>query len=204
MDATNLPTIATDLMAVESPQSPQAGRSPSEEAQAEATAQEEFQYGEFDINYILGEGRQSWSSDRASYIDTRARKDAGLGADWGIFGGGRRPSTITVGSDDAFTRQVRNWDDVFAERRVEWSFKCENTDGKGPALGPTRQPEPAASVAATGARSQPSNTMAPNTQEIWRQTFVGRFKVDRMKMQSTLPSRCCIFTQSLRHDNDFR
>lgn len=146
----------------------------------------EYTYGEYDLNYILGtdvNSRKSWaSSSTPSYVQPGGgRIDAGgdpgaLGAAWdAVFAAGRRPSTVTVGSgDDAFARQVRRWDPEYTSRKDEWSFKKESTDGRGPhrmSLATTAHPEV----------THPS-TMAPGTQELWRQAYIGRFKVDRVKM----------------------
>ena len=144
--------------------------------------EQEFHYGEYNLDYILGppdsRSRKSWSSGAPSYIQTarpgESSDPSSLGAAWDAAFH-RRPSTATVNSgEDAFTRQVRTWDPQYTSRKTEWSFKPESTHGRGPHL------------PATEIKSQ---TMQPGTQELWRQAYVGRFKVDRVKM-----NRECLVT----------
>ena len=146
---------------------------------------QEFQYGEYDLDYILGRdnpSRRSWSSGTPSYVQRARRSDSGdpsgLTAVWdAALGGSRRPSTATVNSgDDAFIKHIGTSDPQYSTRKLDWTFKKESTDGRGP----HRMPLPSASPPDTS-----THTMQPGTQEIWRQAYVGRYKVDRVKMTRT-------------------
>lgn len=158
---------------------------------APTVEEQQYQYGGYDLDYILGRdssSRRSWSSGAPSYVQARGRVDpgdpSGLGAVWdAALGNSRRPSTATVNSgDDAFTRQVRHWDPDYGTRKGDWTFKKENTDGL--ARAPHRMPLPPGTPSDTN-----QHTMPPGTQEIWRQAYVGRYKVDRVKM-----TRTCTFS----------
>lgn len=167
-------------------------------SQPPPTDEQEFQYGEYNLDYILGGkdnwSRKSWSSGAPSYIQASRSGDSGgdpggLGAVWeAAFH--RRPSTATVNSgDDAFTHQVRSWDPLYTYRKSEWSFKPESTDGRGPHRMPL----------ATAPTDAKAHTMLPGTQELWRQAFVGRFKVDRVKMNPDHPSKAPQQRLNVRH-----
>lgn len=143
---------------------------------------DQYEYGEYNLDYILGDSstRRSWSSGAPSFQGSR-RKDTGdpssLGAIWdAALPGSRRPSTATVNSgDDPFSRQVNRWDPDYGTRKGDWSFKKESSDGRGP----HRMP-----LVPTTSADGSVVTMQPGTQELWRQAYVGRFKVDRVKMSS--------------------
>ena len=150
-----------------------------------AAPNDEFQYGPYDLNYILSgvESRKSWSSGSASYVQSGGRRASGdpysLAQAWDteLFRSGRRPSTVTIGSsEDAFTRHVRALDPDYNVREERWSFKKENSDGRGPHRMQLTTSAPQTPNVPT------SHTMMPQTQEIWRQEFVGRYKVDRLKI----------------------
>lgn len=150
---------------------------------------DEYTYGPYDLEYIMDgiELRKSWSSGAPSYIQAGSRRSdgdpGGLGAAWDseYIRNARRPSTVTIGSsEDAFTRHVRALDPDYNAREERWSFRKENTDGRGPyRLNLSTTPSAAnANVPA----AVTSFTMPPGTQEMWRQEFVGRFKVDRLRI----------------------
>lgn len=105
-----------------------------------------------------------WYKENA--IDFHGWGDAHTG------GTGRRTSTVTVESLDAFVQHVQQHDPVSKSRAVDWSFKPKSVD---------------APDGDTGARWAQSHTttraIAPPTQEIWRQMHVGQFKVDRLLMR---------------------
>ncbi|GJE95479.1 hypothetical protein PsYK624_116640 [Phanerochaete sordida] len=162
-----------------------------------------YQYGEYDVGYILGNkdnwGRKSWSSGAPSYIqggrpgEPVGGEPGGLGAAWDAAFH-RRPSTATVGSgDDAFVRHVHAWDPEYKSRKGEWTFKPESTDGRGP----HRMP-----LATTAAVENKHHNMQPGTQELWRQAHVGRFKVDRVKMNPDHPSKAPQQRLNVRHIAD--
>ncbi|KAI0342193.1 hypothetical protein BDW22DRAFT_1376566 [Trametopsis cervina] len=159
---------------------------PSSPLPGSGPADTEFQYGPYDLNYILSgvESRKSWSSGASSYVQPTARRGEGdlnsAIAPWDteLFRSGRRPSTVTVGSsEDAFTRHIRALDPDYNEREGRWSFKKESTDGRGP-----HRMQLAASSTNQAPAGPSSHTMMPQTQEMWRQEFVGRYKVDRLRL----------------------
>jgi hypothetical protein len=170
------------------------GQAVSAGAEPGLPADADYQYGPYDLNYILSEvdSRRSWSSGAASYVQPGARRPSGdpaaLNDVWDIefYKNGRRPSTVTNNSsEDAFMRHVRALDPEYNVREERWSFKKESTDGRGPhrmQLAPTTQ-EPLAPV---------PNTMMPQTQEMWRQEFVGRYKVDRLRIPCTFTSAAAL------------
>lgn len=182
----NLPTASPEPM-----QSPRSGSMPVDGQEGasipEDAAINEFQYGPYDLDYILSgvDSRKSWSSGSASYMQGNAagRRASGdphsLAQAWDteLFRSGRRPSTVTIGSsEDAFTRQIRAWDPDYNVREERWSFKKESADGRGP------HRMQLASSAPQTPNIPTSHTMAPQTQEMWRQEFVGRYKVDRLRI----------------------
>ncbi|KAI0093071.1 hypothetical protein BDY19DRAFT_1045374 [Irpex rosettiformis] len=167
----------------------QGDTSPQDESVA---VNDEFQYGPYDLNYILSgvEPRKSWSSGSASYVQAATRRQSGdpysLAASWDtdLFRNARRPSTATIGSsEDAFTKHVRALDPDYNAREERWSFKRESSDGRGP-----HRMQLAASPSQTPSVPTP-HTMMPQTQEMWRQDFVGRYKVDRLRLPSETRSR---------------
>ncbi|EKM54405.1 uncharacterized protein PHACADRAFT_258231 [Phanerochaete carnosa HHB-10118-sp] len=170
-------------------------------SQPTPSEEQEYQYGEYNLDYILGGGREnwsrkSWSSGAPSYIQARRSDEAGdpggLGAAWDAAFH-RRPSTATVNSgEDAFTRHVRDWDSLYNTRRIEWSFRPESTDGRGP----HRMP-----LTPTTSENRHQN-MQPGAQELWRQAYVGRFKVDRVKMNPDHPPKAPQQRLNVRHVTD--
>lgn len=114
---------------------------------------------------------------------------------WSV--GGRRPSTATIGTmnDDTFARYVKRYDDVYEERRLQWSFKKEmadagpsasgllhNRQGGTPSLAPPEQ------INRKESQRSKIQGMQPGQQQIWRNTMVGRYKVDRIDMPNTSQS----------------
>lgn len=153
-------------------------------------------YEGWNLDYILKESRadetglrRSWSSGAPSWMDVSAKASQQRASDkhldpstalefsgWGFpvtGGAGRRPSAVTVGSfgEDAFTRHAQRFDPEYNERVADWSFKRELADGAGADV-----PAGARWVVSTGS----ARMVAHGTQEIWRQAYVGRFKVDKV------------------------
>ncbi|KAI0699543.1 hypothetical protein BC835DRAFT_1330590 [Cytidiella melzeri] len=187
---------SVDNLSTTSPEHQPSSRrdSRASEMQLASTAQEfnertgeEYEYGPYDVGYILSgvDSRKSWSSGGASYVQQSGRRASGdptsLAAAWDteLFRSGRRPSTVTLGSsEDAFTRHIRALDPDYSEREGRWSFKKESSDGRGP-----HRMQLTASAAQTP-MPPTTHTMMPQTQEMWRQEFVGRYKVDRLRIPS--------------------
>ncbi|KAH8080250.1 hypothetical protein BXZ70DRAFT_901466, partial [Cristinia sonorae] len=147
-------------------------------------------YEGFRLDYILENDARRDSMSQASFMEINKSTTFSVSnqdiSPFNFFPGvgGRRPSTITVGTtagEDAFTRHVRKHDDAYMRRRRDWSFLRESNDGRGPKLltVPPQNSEP----------QQTPTTMRPGTQEIWRNAFIGRFKVDRMAMYSDQPDK---------------
>lgn len=146
---------------------------------------------DFDLGYILGgtaerDPRKSWHSTAPSWVQVQPHNPPDPQAagfenfefpGWGapVTGpGGRRPSTITVGSfEDAFTRHVQRFDPVSNERAVEWSFKRETVDGLGPDI----------PINARWVLTASSRALAPGQQELWRHAHVGRFKIEKLLLR---------------------
>ncbi|CAL1706926.1 unnamed protein product [Somion occarium] len=143
-------------------------------------------YHGFNMDYILS-GPQSASS-RRSWAPSMVHPGSSMVE-------GRRPSTFTTASgEDAFTKHLRDADDAYNERRLEWSFRMESNDGKGPR----------ASTAALGplSKAEMRKPMEPGTQEIWRQAHIGRFKVDRLLLKSDQPDKAPQQRVNIRHIAD--
>jgi hypothetical protein len=86
-------------------------------------------------------------------------------------------------NDDSFTANVRRFDPEYGG---DWMFKREQADGFGP------QGSGASIQSGRGAEANISEaererrrraTMAPGMQELWRNGYVGRFKVDRLELK---------------------
>ncbi|TCD69797.1 hypothetical protein EIP91_006110 [Steccherinum ochraceum] len=155
-------------------------------------------YDGFNMDYIMDESARRHSISQTSFMERSSNSQLQNSHEISPFnwvpgvGGSRRPSTITVGTtagEDIFTRHLRKNDDKYNQRRIDWSFKKESTDGRGPKnpLVPPHDP--------TGARK----SMMPGTQEIWRQAFIGRFKVDRLIMKTEQPDKAPQQRVNVRH-----
>ncbi|KDQ55827.1 hypothetical protein JAAARDRAFT_208596 [Jaapia argillacea MUCL 33604] len=108
-------------------------------------------------------------------------------AGWGqaMTGGSipaRRPSTMTISTyaeDDTFARHIRKTDPRYASREIDWSFRKELADGSSSTIAPSGKGIPPPVSSPVG--------MPVNTQEIWRNEHVGRFKVDRIEVAAESP-----------------
>lgn len=120
----------------------------------------------------------------------------------------RRPSAATIGTvEDTFFRQIYRWDDVYAQRRGEWSFKREKAeDGTATHIGRSSLSTINTIASPRGSFSTDSQTTAPKeferphrpkpsftgmtrgAEEIWRCAFVGRYKVHRREVRPKTPS----------------
>ncbi|KAH9949586.1 hypothetical protein B0H21DRAFT_727507 [Amylocystis lapponica] len=173
-------------------------------APGEGTGEEP--YVGINLDYILsrspndGTGaRHSWSSGTPSYIQLDANASqkflasrlhdptaGGFNAfefpGWGLpVTGERRPSAIsmsTMSGDDEFTRAVQQLDPEYHAQRQDWSFKREQAD-----IGDSASP----GIMITG--SNAGKVITPGTQEIWRQSYIGRFKVDKLLLKPDDPSK---------------
>lgn len=157
------------------------------------TAPSSDAYEAFDLNYIIGDMGSRRGSLAPSYIQQRElpqRQSLGFrvggwgsGLQWS--GGGRRPSTATTGTtDDVFIRHAQRFDEHYAFASLQWSFRREQADGRGPPVtamsirsGQSREP-----VLPNAQQTGRGTTMMPGSQELWRHEFVGRFKIDRMAL----------------------
>ncbi|EED84521.1 predicted protein [Postia placenta Mad-698-R] len=165
---------------------------------------------DFDLGYILGgtaerDRRKSWQSTAPSWMQVPPHTSSDPQAagfenfefpGWGapVTGpGGRRPSTITVGSfEDAFTRHVQRFDPVSNERAVEWSFKRETVDGLGPDI----------PINARWVLTASSRALAPGQQELWRHAHVGRFKIEKLLLRLDDPNKPPSQRINVRHIPD--
>ena len=159
----------------------------------------------YDASYILEDTGSRRGSVALSYIDRNAYagtrgqpsrqsfgfKAGGWGAGLAWSGGGRRPSTATTGTmyDDTFTANVRRFDPEFGGQKGEWSFKREKADGfgappqsSGGSIKGGHSKDPLTVASEKEREKRRRATMAPGTQELWRNEFVGRFKVDRLAL----------------------
>jgi hypothetical protein len=157
----------------------------------------------YDTSYILEAQNSRRGSFAPSYVDRNAfaasrgqptRQSMGfIKGGWGAglawSGGGRRPSTATTGTmnDDTFTANVRRFDPDYGGG--DWMFKREQADGFGPqgsgaSIRSGRVPEVNISEAERERRRRA--TMTPGMQELWRNGYVGRFKVDRLELKCEL------------------
>ncbi|KIM83183.1 hypothetical protein PILCRDRAFT_88087 [Piloderma croceum F 1598] len=177
----------------------------------------------YDTTYILETHNSRRGSFAPSYVDRNAyavsrgqptRQSLGfIKGGWGAglawSGGGRRPSTATTGTmnDDSFTANVRRFDPDYGGQSGDWMFKREQADGFGP------QGSSASIRSGRGAEANISEverdrrrraTMAPGMQELWRNGYVGRFKVDRLELKSRSQDPAKPFQQRLnvRHITD--
>ena len=162
-------------------------------------------YEGLDMDYILSPSmgiggdnlRRSWSSGAPSYVQRNragaatspnVTTDTSDAFSWMWSGPeGRRPSTMTVlttPGEDVFTRHLRKNDLNYNARRLDWSFKKESTDGRGPKVPSVAGTSGTAQtiVGPTGEEGE-TRIMVPGTQEIWRQAYIGRFKVDRLHIE---------------------
>ncbi|THH30772.1 hypothetical protein EUX98_g3415 [Antrodiella citrinella] len=158
-------------------------------------------YDGFKLDYILDDDARRQSISQTSFMERSKNEAYAANEDISPFNwvpgvGGRRPSTVTVGTtagEDVFTRHVRKNDEKYDVRRHDWSFKKESTDGRGPKniLAPPHD--------------NPINvrkSMMPGTQEMWRQAHIGRFKVDRMNMKTEQPDKAPQQRVNVRHVAD--
>ncbi|KAL4244794.1 hypothetical protein ABKN59_011554 [Abortiporus biennis] len=142
-----------------------------------------------DMDYIMG----NRSDSRRSFIaESIIGETANRAEEWPF---GRRPSTMTIGNEDVFTKFVRKMDKGYDERRQAWTFKRETVDGRGPAG--SRNSNLHISDLQTLNR-----TMSPNSQEIWKQSYIGRFKVDRLALHSEQPDKAAQQRINVRHITD--
>lgn len=166
-------------------------------------------YDGFNMDYILsgppGSGssvrRSSWAP---SYIQAPpSNNNNNSPSFWNHMTGpdayGRRPSTMTVGTssgEDIFTKHLRLFDEGYDERRAAWSFRM---DGVDVSVNGRRSSAANAGLSGHGhghgqgqvhEKVDPRKPMEPNTREIWRQAYVGMFKVDRQRVE-------CMFCLSL-------
>jgi hypothetical protein len=160
----------------------------------------------YDTSYILQTSSRRGSL-APSYVDRNvfaisrgqpSRQSTGfMKGGWGAglawSGGGRRPSTATTGTmnDDSFTANVRRFDPEYGGQSGDWMFKREKADGLGPqrnsggSIKSGRGGE-AAMISESERERRRRATMAPGMQELWRNGFVGRFKVDRLELKCKL------------------
>ena len=164
----------------------------------------------YDTDFILGSRRGSLAMSYFENDVSRGQssrqsigfKVGGWGSGLAWSGGGRRPSTATTGTtnDDSFTANVRRFDPEYGGQSGDWFIKREQADGPG--LRPSQQNNSGSirhgrggdsSAISEGEREKRmKRTMAPGAQELWRNEFVGRFKVDRLKL------KCKFFLASSR------
>jgi hypothetical protein len=91
-------------------------------------------------------------------------------------------------NDDSFAAGVRRFDPEYGGLSGDWMFKRENADGYGPGRGGTASIRSGrggeqAGVSETERERRRRATMAPASQEIWKNELVGRFKVDRLAVR---------------------
>ena len=150
-------------------------------------------YEAFDLNYIMGDMGSRRASLAPSYIQQQRelpqRQSRGFRVGgWGAglqWNGGRRPSTATTGTtDDVFIRHAQRFDENYAFASLQWSFRREEADGRGPHVSSMsiRSEQSREPVPATVKQADSNATMVPGTQELWRHEFIGRFKIDRMAL----------------------
>ncbi|KAI0076114.1 hypothetical protein K474DRAFT_1708410 [Panus rudis PR-1116 ss-1] len=178
------------------------------EDQSDQPQQQNDVYDGFNMDYILSGPTGSNSSVRRSswapsYIQQTNRGDV-ASPFWmsGTTGpDGRRPSTMTVGTssgEDIFTKHLRLYDEGYDERRTAWSFKMDGTDVRSP----TRATHANVNGAHAPEKIDPRKPMEPNTREIWRQAYVGMFKVDRQRVESDKPDKAPQQRINIRHVAD--
>jgi hypothetical protein len=159
----------------------------------------------YDTTYILEVHNSRRGSFAPSYVDRNAYAAArgqptrqsmgfikgGWGAGLAWSGGGRRPSTATTGTmnDDSFTANVRRFDPDYGGLSGDWLFKREQADGFGPkgssaSIRSGRVAE--ANISEAERERRRRATMVPGMQELWRNGYVGRFKVDRLELKCEL------------------
>jgi hypothetical protein len=96
--------------------------------------------------------------------------------------------------DDTFTANVRRFDPEYGDQTGDWTIKREKADGLGAPPPPPQSNSGAMSIRSgrggdlSGISESERDkrrraTMAPGGQEMWRNEFVGRFKVDRLALR---------------------
>jgi len=133
----------------------------------------------FDLSYVLsrrseGSIRSFMSPGRTSTGEPSSFR---LSNAW--INGGRRTSIGTMqtngSGEDSFLKHIG----LYGSRSDHWSFLKEKADGPS-VISSSRHGRSSSVVTSPTAVDKGKQTMQPNTQEIWRCSHVGRYKVDRL------------------------